>query len=255
MSEGTVARLRAPLQQRADFAEVLVGPWPSLSSRELAERPVYLESDGPIPFGEMFELRGEPKGRIRLIGDLAMADRVGAGMTEGEVVVEGSLGDEAGLALGGGALVVEGDVGARAGAAPLGFKRGMTGGELIVRGSTGPGAGATMRRGLLVVGKKAGDQTGIGMIAGTVVVFGAAGTNSGLWSKRGTVVALGRITPPPTYVYACTYQPVHLRLLLTRLGIRYGLPVRPRHLKGFYRRYSGDMAELGKGEILTWTAK
>jgi formylmethanofuran dehydrogenase subunit C len=85
----------------------------------------------------MFELKGEPKGRIRLIGDLAMADRVGAGMTEGEVVVEGSLGDETGLAMGGGALVVEGDVGARAGAAPLGFKRGMTGGELIVRGSPG----------------------------------------------------------------------------------------------------------------------
>ena len=255
MSDGTVARLRAPLQQRADFAEVFVGPWPSLSSRELAERPVYLESDGPVPFGEMFELKGEPKGRIRFTGDLALADRLGAGMTGGELVVESNLGNEAGLALAGGTLVVEGDVGARAGAAPLGFKRGMTGGEMIVRGSTGPGAGATMRRGLLVVGKKAGDQTGIGMIAGTVVVFGAAGTDSGLWSKRGSLVALGRITPPPTYVYACTYQPVHLRLLLTRLSVRYGMPVRPRHLKGFYRRYSGDMAELGKGEILTWTAK
>ena len=255
MSDGTVARLRTRLQQRADFADVLAGPWPSLSSRELAERPVYLETDGPVPFGEMFELKGEPKGRIRFTGDLAMADRLGAGMTEGELVVESNLGNETGLALAGGTIVVEGDVGVRAGAAPLGFKRGMTGGELIVRGSTGSGAGATMRRGLLVVGKNAGDQTGIGIIAGTVVVFGAAGTDSGLWSKRGTVVALGRMTPPATYVYACTYQPVHLRLLLTRLGLRYGLPVRPRHLKGFYRRYSGDMAELGKGEILTWTAK
>ena len=255
MSDGMVARLRTPLHQRADFAQVLLGPLQSLSSRELAGRRVYLEGDEPVPLGEMFELKGEPKGRIRFTGDLGLANRLGAGMTEGEVVVESNLGDEAGLALAGGTLVVEGDVGARAGAAPLGFKRGMTGGELIVRGSTGPGAGATMRRGLLVVGKKAGDQTGIGMIAGTVVVFGAAGSDSGLWSKRGTVVALGRITPPLTYVYACTYQPVHLRLLLTRLGVRYGLPVRPRHLKGFYRRYSGDMAELGKGEILTWTAK
>jgi formylmethanofuran dehydrogenase subunit C len=216
---------------------------------------VYLESDGPVAVGEMFELKGEPNGHIRFTGDLTMADRLGAGMTEGDVIVENNLGNEAGLAMAGGTLLIEGDVGTRAGAAPLGFKRGMTGGELIVRGSAGPGAGATMRRGLLVVGKKAGDQTGIGMIAGTVVVFGAAGADSGLWSKRGTVVALGRITPPPTYMYACTYQPVHLRLLLTRLNVRYGLPVRPRHLKGFYRRYSGDMAELGKGEILTWTAK
>jgi formylmethanofuran dehydrogenase subunit C len=151
--------------------------------------------------------------------------------------------------------VIEGDVGARAGAAPLGFKRGMTGGELVVRGSVGPEVGATMRRGLIVVGKKAGDHAGIGMIAGTVVVFGAAGADPGLWSKRGTVIALGRITPPATYVYACTYQPVHLRLLLTRLAVRYGMPVRPRYLKGFYQRFSGDMAELGKGEILTWAAK
>ena len=93
------------------------------------------------------------------------------------------------------------------------------------------------------------------MIAGTVVVFGSVGLDAGLWSKRGSVVALGRITQPPTYSYACTYQPTHLRLLLTRLRADYGLPVRPRHLNGFYRRYSGDMAELGKGEILAWTTK
>jgi formylmethanofuran dehydrogenase subunit C len=253
--EGLVARLRSPLHQRADFGDVVAGSWTSLSSRELAERPVYLEADGSVALGELFELRGEPNGRIRFTGDLTLADRLGAGMIEGEIIVESNLGNESGLAMAGGTLLIDGDVGARAGAAPLGFKRGMTGGELVVRGSAGPGAGAVMRRGLLVIGKKAGDQAGIGMIAGTVVVFGAAGSDSGLWSKRGTVVALGRITPPPTYLYACTYQPVHLRLLLTRLGARYGLPVRPRHLKGFFHRYSGDMAELGKGEILTWTGK
>jgi formylmethanofuran dehydrogenase subunit C len=250
-----VARLRTDLKQRADFTDVLTGAWSVLSSREMATRPVHLESDGAVALGDMFELQGEPNGRIRFSGDLVMADRLGSGMTEGEVVVESSLGNESGLALAGGSLVVEGDVGPRAGAAPLGHKRGMTGGELIVHGSAGPAAGATMRRGLLVVGKKAGDGTGLGMIAGTIVIFGAAGTDAGLWSKRGTVIALGRITPPPTYVYACTYQPVHLRLLLTRLGRHYRLPVRPRHLKGLYRRYSGDMAELGKGEILTWTGK
>jgi formylmethanofuran dehydrogenase subunit C len=250
-----VASLRAPLKQRADFRDVLTGAWSALPSRELAERRIYLESDGAVALGDMFELKGEPNGRIRFTGDLDMADRLGAGMAEGDVVVESSLGHESGLAMAGGSIVIEGDVGPRAGAAPLGHKRGMTGGELIVRGSAGAGAGATMRRGLLVIGKKAGDGPGLGMIAGTIVVFGAAGAESGLWSKRGTVVALGRITPPPTYVYACTYQPVHLRLLLTRLGQFYGLPVRSRHLNGFYRRYSGDMAELGKGEILTWTAK
>ena len=40
--------------------------------------------------------------------------------------------------------------------------------------------------------------------------------------------------------------------MLTRLKARYDLPVEERHLTGFYRRYSGDLAELGKGEILAW---
>jgi hypothetical protein len=47
---------------------------------------------------------------------------------------------------------------------------------------------------------------------------------------------------------------VHLRLILGRLRARYGLPVEQRHLTGLYRRYSGDLADLGKGEILVWTA-
>jgi len=255
MSNGLVARLKSPLHQRADFAEVLTGGWTTLASLELARRPVYLEHDGQTALGELFDVTGDPDGSLRVTGDLSLGDRIAAGLSEGTVTVEGDVGREAGLAMAGGSLVIEGSAGDRAGAAPLGFKRGMTGGELIVRGSAGAGAGSAMRRGVLVVGGKAGEQTGVGMIAGTVVVFGQAGTDSGLWSKRGTLLAFGRITIPVTYTYACTYQPVHLRLLLSRLRSRFGLPVRPRHLNGFYRRYSGDMAELGKGEILTWAAK
>ena len=251
---GLEARLRVPLLQRGDFSEVLAGPWASLSAREMAERPVYLVRDGKVMLGDLFDISGESTGQIRFVGDLSHADRIGAGLAGGHAVVEGNAGNEAGMAMSGGALEILGDAGSRAGAAPLGHKKGMTGGELIVRGSAGPEAGADMRRGLLVIAGAAGSQTGLGMIAGTVVVFGAAGPDTGLWSKRGTVVALGQITPPATYVYACTYTPVHLRLLLIRLRESYDLPVRGRHITGPFRRYSGDMAELGKGEILVWTA-
>jgi hypothetical protein len=44
-------------------------------------------------------------------------------------------------------------------------------------------------------------------------------------------------------------------VLLRYLRSRYGLPVAPRHITGRYDRYSGDMAELGKGEILTWVGE
>ena len=131
----------------------------------------------------------------------------------------------------------------------------MTGGELVVHGSPGPKRARAMRRGLLAIGGRAVANAGAGMIAGTVVVFGAAGPEAGLWSKRGSVVALGDVTCPTTYRYACTYQPTSPAQLLTRLRVSYGLPVKPRHLTGFYRRYSGDLAELGKGEILAWTAQ
>jgi formylmethanofuran dehydrogenase subunit C len=255
MSGGLVARLKSGLAERGDFGEVLSSSWGTLSAREMADRPVYLERTGRLRLGDLFELTGEPGAKIRFVGDLHNADRLGAGLSEGEVTVESSVGQEAGLALAGGSLDIQGDAGPRAGAAPLGYKRGMTGGELIVRGSAGPEAGASMRRGLLVIAKSAGERTGLGMIAGTVVVFGTAGRETGLWSKRGSVVALGRITPPATYTLACTYQPVALRLLLSRLSARYRLSLQRKHLNGFYRRYSGDMAELGKGEILEWVPK
>jgi formylmethanofuran dehydrogenase subunit C len=207
-----------------------------------------------VNLGELFEIRGDPDGQIRFEGELDRVERFGAGLGEGLVIVQGNVGKEAGMGMSGGTLMIEGSAGDRAGAARLGYKRGMTGGELIVRGSAGTESGAGMRRGLLVIGRDAGDRTGLGMIAGTAILLGDAGRDTGLWSKRGSVVALGRITPPATYAYACTYQPIHLRLTLARLRTRYQLRIHRRHLIGLYRRYSGDFAELGKGEILEWTA-
>jgi len=255
VSGGLKAQLRVPLLQPADLSEVLADGWTSLSAREISERPVYLQRDGRVPLGELFDIRGEPEGRIRFVGNLEHADRLGAGLKEGDVVVEGSVGSETGMGMAGGSLDVSGNAGPRTGAAQPGFKRGMTGGELIVRGSAGPETGAGMRRGLVVIVKSCGDRTGLGMIAGSVVVFGAAGQDTGLWSKRGSIIALGPVTPPATYAYACTYRPVHLPLMFKRLQTRYDLSIHRRHLTGFYHRYSGDLAELGKGEILQWTAK
>ena len=250
---GLVATLRTRLQQRADLSEVLAEPWTMLSPGDLATRNIYLERDGKVSVGDLFDVEGQPAGRIEFRGALDLADRLGAGLREGTVVVKGNVGQEAGLAMAGGTLEIDGDAGSRAGAAPLGYKRGMTGGELAVRGSAGPEAGTLMRRGLLVIGGTAGAQTGRGMIAGTVVILGEAGPDTGLWSKRGSVVALGHITPPETYAYACTYQPVHLRMTLARLRDVYRLRIERKHLTGLYHRYSGDLAELGKGEILAWT--
>ena len=255
MSDGIVASLRAPIGGRADFGEVLAGTWAALPPADLARRPVTLDGDTAAALGDLFELSGSPAGLIRFEGDLGSVDRMAAGLTEGTVVVEGGVGHEAGSGMSGGVLDVRGDAGDRTGGAAPDARKGMTGGELLVRGSAGSEPGLRMRRGLLVVTGDVAARAGPASIAGTVLVFGNAGRSPGLGSKRGSVVALGRIEIPPTYRYACTYQPDHLRLTLLRLRARHGIKVEDRHVTGLYRRYSGDMGELGRGEILAWTAE
>ncbi len=255
MSGGITARLRKPLVVRADLGAVLAGSWSRRTAAETAGQPVRLAGGAAVPMGDLFEVAGEPQGRIRFEGDLARADRLGAGLTEGEVTVEGSVGDDTGVGMSGGVIDVRGDAGARTGGAEADARRGMTGGELLVRGATGPEPGTRMRRGLLVVAGDVASHAGPAMIAGTVIVFGNTGAAPGRWSKRGSIVALGTVPIPPTYRYACTYRPDHLRLTLLRLRRRYDLAVDERYVSGFFRRYSGDLAELGKGEILAWTAE
>jgi formylmethanofuran dehydrogenase subunit C len=255
VSDGLVARLRAPLERAADFGEILAGAWSTLEAGELAGRRVAVEGSGTVALGDLFDVTGKAGGRIRFIGDLSNAERLGAGLGEGEVVVEGQVGSDVGMAMSGGSIDVHGRAGDRAGGSAPEARRGMTGGELVVRGTAGSEAGTRMRRGLLVIGGDAGSHAGAGTIAGTIVVLGDAGASPGLWSKRGSIVALGTVAVPSTYRYACTYRPPHLRLLLGRLRKRFGLPVQDGHLSGPYRRYSGDLADLGKGEILAWTAE
>lgn len=255
MSEGLVARLRSHLDRQADLSELLTGDWGSLPAGELARRSLYVSGSGALPAGDLFEIKGTPANRIRVEGDLSNTSRLGAGLAGGAVVVEGDVGRQVGLGMSGGSIDVHGNAGPTAGGAAPEARRGMTGGELIIRGSAGEECGSRMRRGLVVVCGDAGPHAGLGMLAGTVIVFGRAGSSPGLWSKRGSIVVLGMVTVSSTYSYACTFRPEYLRLILARLRHRYGLAVEERHLSGSYRRYSGDLADLGKGEILEWTAQ
>jgi formylmethanofuran dehydrogenase subunit C len=274
MSDEVVLTLRGALDRTVDAGELRFERFTELTTSEIERRAVRVAGVGPVPLGEFFSVRGERSAFVRVVGDLRRVERLGAAHQLGTLVVEGPVGREAGtrmrsgsitvrgdagwgagLEMAGGVLDIEGDAGPRAGGAAPGAKRGMTGGELVVRGSAGPEAGASMRRGLVAIAGDAGPGAGRATIAGTVVVFGAAGPDAGQWSKRGSVVALGSVTPSPTYRYACTYRPEYASLLLRHLEQRHRLPAgRARHT-GLFRRYSGDLAEVGAGEILAWTAE
>jgi len=244
--------LRAPLRRRVDASTVAWNALVGLDAAGIRAQEVWVENEGRATLSDLFEVSGAPAPRIRLAGDLALMDGIGAGLSGGELVVDGDVGWYLGQRMSGGVIEVRGSTGPHAGGADPGAKRGMTGGEIIIRGAAGSMAGAGLRRGLIVVQRDAGADAGRAMLAGSILVFGALGANPGLFSRRGSIVAFGAHTPPAPYRYACTYRPPHLRVTLAYLGTRYGVPVTPRQLAGAYRRYSGDLAELGAGEILSW---
>ena len=192
------------------------------------------------------------------MGKLDLADRLGAGLIEGEVVVEGNVGREAGLALAGGTLDIVGDAVARAQARPRSaIKRGMTGGELIVRGSAGDGGrrrpcGADSSSS---AGPPA-TQAGLGMIAGTRRCVRRGRRRSGPLVEAG--VGGGS---RPDHAAADVLLRLHLPAGLTsgccsrgcgpRMHCRFGRDISPASIAAT----AATWPSLGKGEILAWTAQ
>ncbi|HLB10532.1 MAG TPA: formylmethanofuran dehydrogenase subunit C [Gemmatimonadaceae bacterium] len=271
MSDRITLTLRAPLTHPLDADAIAPDRLAALDAHEISTLRLW-DGRNAVALGDVFTVIGDRSSNVQLEGDLARLHGVGtlmsAGTLEisgsighslgvrmrgGAISVSGSAGDDAGAAMAGGSIAVAGNAGDRAGGALQGASKGMTGGEIVVRGGVGREAGARMRRGILYCASS-GVGTGIGMIAGNIIVSGAIGDSVGAGNKRGTIVALGPVRVPRAYAYACTYRPPHLSLMLLSLRARFGLPVDDAHVHGLFKRYSGDLAEIGKGEILEWQA-
>ncbi len=252
-----------PLEAEAITPDRLAG----LSEAEVAGLPVQYGNE-KASLGDFFRVTGTGNGDVRLEGDLARVKLIGAGMTTGRIVVDGSVGMHVGAGMRGGEIVVEGNAGDWAGAEMLGGRLqikgnaghmvgsgyrgstlGMQGGEIIVHGQAGNEIGGAMRRGLIAIGDDCGDFTGVNMLAGTIIVLGRLGWRPGAGMKRGSIISMHDAPLLPTFTYACTYHATFLRLYLLHLR-SLGLPVEETHLNGRYRRWSGDSVELNRGEIL-----
>jgi formylmethanofuran dehydrogenase subunit C len=241
-----------------------------LDESAIALLPVWHGNES-VRLGDFFSVEGGSSDDVRVAGDLTRVSSVGWGMTGGRLTIEGAVGLHAGATMRGGLLRVAGDAGDGAGAemadgvidvggsagdrlgGPLAAHlRGMTGGTILVRGSAGDAAGEFMRRGVVAVGGSVGERAGGHMIAGTLLVCGAPGRRAGIDMKRGSIVAGGSLEVLPTFRYACTDRPGWLALLLRSLA-RLGFPFADPLAEGAFRRYGGDYAGLGRGEILEWT--
>jgi formylmethanofuran dehydrogenase subunit C len=221
-----------------------------------------------VTAGDVFRIRNGDPVTIVIEGGSARFDRVGMGLTAGAIVVEGEVGVEAGRMMSGGQLTIRGDAGPFAGSAmkggtlvveggagerlggPLsGETVGMSGGVLHVRGDAGERAGDRLRRGVILVEGRVGAYAGSRMIAGTLAIGGEAGDLPGYLMGRGTILlGRGATLLSPTFGDCGEHDLVAARLLSNYVA--HASAVLAALFRRPLRRLAGDMAALGKGEIL-----
>jgi len=267
-----VSELSIPLEAEVISPDVVAGK----ALKEVEGLRVY-RGNRAETLGDYFEVEGEtaPKASEQLIvveGDAPWVKYIGAEMTAGrvivdgsagmhlgsrmaggEIVVEGSAGDWAGAEMRGGLIRIRGDAGDLLGAAYRGSPQGMRGGCIVVEGSTGYEAATGMRRGLIVIGGDAAPFTGAHMEGGVVFILGRAARRLGA-QMRGNgslIICLGEVEELlPTFVYDTTYTPTFMRIYLKTLSEKLGIRGVEEYIDRPFRRYRGDRAVDGDGEIL-----
>jgi len=193
--------------------------------------------------------RGMTRGRIRITGNAGM--HLGAHMKGGIIEVSGNASDWVGGEMTGGLIHIRGNAGGQVGAAYRGSVSGMNRGTILIEGSAGIEVGMRMKRGIIAVRGPVRDFAGLQMKGGTLVLMGGAEIRTGAWMVRGTIISLKPIRLLPTFSLACTYHPPFMTIYSKHLqSLGFTVPYDAR--EGIYRRYNGDAAVPGKGEILVW---
>ena len=241
----------------------------NLNESALSALPVF-HGNVQAKIGDFFKVQGQYNGEIRVEGDLSKVKHIGAGMTSGQLIVNGDVGAHLGAGMQGGKIIVDGNVadwaasemtggriiikgnaGHMLGSSIRGSATGITGGEIIVHGNARNEAGQAMRNGLIVIGGNSEDLTGVNMLSGTIIVLGKMGIRTGAGMKRGTILSMHDADLLSTFTYACTYHPTYLRLYLTYIK-KLGFQIDDAKLSGNYERWAGDSIELNRGEILLY---
>ena len=261
--------LREKLRHRIDMAAV----WPKLSSVSGPEDVAGLKlahGNRRVTLGELFDVTGQDPGDLIIRNSCSLLDAVGVGMEAGKLSIYGDTGDYLGRDMHGGSIDVYGDsghwtasglrsglirvngsCGDFAGAALPGDHQGMRGGTLLVTGNAGDRSGDRMRGGRILIEGDTGDYCGARMVAGTIAVLGKVGIAPGYAMRRGTLLFEQHPASIPATLNDCGEHTLgFLRLLLdsfAELNSRFS-QLDPKRLR--VRRYAGDLACDGKGELL-----
>ena len=242
-----------------------------LSKGEIEKLPLAVGRQS-VRLGDLCKVKRSSRGREKLIleGDTACLSRAGSRMQAGNLVIAGdageltgvemqngeievcgSAGDCLGLAMQGGLIRVKGNVGNWCGAGLPGQIKGMLGGKILVGGDAGRELGAGMRRGLIYIAGDAGEYTAAHMLSGSIFVAGGLGTGSGLDMRRGSLVAgrLDNLLPGfrPAGPADNEWVQIYLRWMENA-----GCAPLAHWMGRASHRFTGDVLESGKGEIIVY---
>lgn len=261
--------LKIELQQRLDVSPLTPDSLAGKSPADIAALPLQC-GNRTLRADEVFTIQGDDPSDIHFTKSSAKLDFVGKSMASGKISVDGDAGAYLGMQLKGGNIEVSGSVGAYAacemkkgeilirgnagdflGAALPGNKKGMAGGIVVVKGSAADRVGDHMRRGAILIEGNVGGYLGSRMTAGTIAVAGQVGEHLGYAMNRGTLLLLKAPAALPATFNDCGSHTLgFLPLLLKSFqGVDSCFGGLAGSLKRV-QRYAGDMAAMGKGEVL-----
>jgi formylmethanofuran dehydrogenase subunit C len=259
-------KLKAAPDQRIDLAGVTPAKLAAMSQGDI-ENIAIGTSRRAVKLGDLFSLSGTPGDTLVIEGGAGRLDGIGAELDAGAIIVEGEAGAYAGRRMRGGTLDIRGaagpflasglrgglvlakSAGDLVGAPRVGERFGMMGGTVVVAGDVGERAGDRMRRGAIIAKGRFGPSAGSRMMGGTLWTETGFGAMPGPLMRRGTLIGPSVERLLPTFADAGMHDLNVLRLISRYFSELLGAQA-PAPLPHKVRRISGDLATIGKGEIL-----
>jgi formylmethanofuran dehydrogenase subunit C len=254
--------------QRVDMSPITCD---KLAGLELAEIAAIELQNGKrkLRVDELFSISGSDVEKIHINNSFSKLDYIGHGldggsirvtgdvgaylamnMRAGEITVSGNVGIYAACQMKNGFLQIMGDVGDFLGGALPGNKKGIQGGTVLIKGSAGDRVGDHMRRGMILIEGGTGDYCGARMTAGTIAVMGETGRNIGYGMRRGTLLLWQQPKVPVTFGDCGTHTFSFLPMLFKAMAqFDSKFSDSSQHFNRVHR-YGGDIAGIGRGEIL-----
>jgi len=264
---GLTFRLTSAPTERLDLSQLTPRRLASLPLADVLKLDIGSTKSG-LKLGDAFAVSGKPGETVKIEASSSKLDFIGTDLDHGTIIVDGDAGVGAGRRMTGGRLEIRGDAGAllgsgisggeilvkgsagsQVGGLTPGDRFGMLGGLIAIEGDAGDRAGDRMRRGTIYVRGKCGGFAGSRMVGGTIWTELGFGAEPGMLLRRGTLIGPSVDVMLPTFVDAGRHDLVILRILSRYMRERLGSAA-PKALPGSVRKFAGDLATIGKGELL-----